>query len=98
MLDSEMGDREEIEDRIIKTLGLRDYDHFKDFQLKASQGMQDHGDAFIVALGLALKYASDNDAIKIIRIWGNEVSSYELIHRCDEAKRKAEEEMKWTTL
>lgn len=99
MSESEMGQPDEFVKRIQDTLGLRDYDHFKQFKIDAALGMQDHGDRFTRALGLALTYASDNDAVKIIRVWQSEVTQYELIHRFDAAKKKAEEdELKWATL
>ena len=76
---------------IAELVGVIDYDHYIDFKRKAIMGMHNFGDEFIKTLSWALSAASDDDSVKIMRIWSNQIGQCEMMQRISEAKRKAEQ-------
>lgn len=76
---------------IAELAGVIDYDHFLDFKKKAILGMHQFGNEFVKTLSWALGVANDEDSVRIIRIWSNEIAQCEMMQRIYEAKKKAEE-------
>ena len=82
-------ERRRKEKYIADCLGMIDYDHFIDFKRNAAAGMYEFGNNFIRALSTALIMASDEDAVKIIRIWQNDCTQCEMMYRIKKAKEKS---------
>ncbi len=74
---------------IANCLGMIDYDHFIDFKNNAVAGMSHFGDSFIRALAEALRVSTDENAVKIIRIWSNEIGQCEMMQRIKVSKQRA---------
>jgi hypothetical protein len=78
---------------IAELTGVIDYEHYLDFKRKAITGMYNFGDEFIKCLSWALSAANDDDSVKIIRIWSNQIAQCEMMQRIAEAKAKAERDI-----
>lgn len=75
--------------RIVTALGYMDLKHFQEFRAHAAMGLLNFGDLFARSLGEALRVASTEDSIKIIRYWNAMCEHYVLIYRMYLANEKA---------
>jgi hypothetical protein len=74
---------------VVNTLHMNDYDHYIEYKEHAINGMMIFGDKFVEALGIALSEADDKQAVKIMRLFGNECATHEMLHRMHVAKNIA---------
>ena len=89
MTEEEVEDAIEEAKHVIDTLGMIDFEHFVRFKQNAAYGMRKFGDSFIHQLGLALLRANTKDAVRIIKVWQNEVTQCEMLYRIHLAKENA---------
>lgn len=75
--------------QLVRDLGFISLNSFEEFRLYVIDGFHRSEVPFLRGLALALEYGSLKDTVKIVSVWRNECSQYEMIERMFRAREEA---------